>query len=860
MCSADRRRPALALLLGALLGPLGVSAAEYPPGPLSDAHASLEGLASCTACHVVRDRASPRGCLACHPEIAVRLERRAGPHGRTAQPERGCGACHPEHWGRDVHLIDWGPQGRDRYDHAATGWPLSGAHARTACAACHRRDRIEDAVVRKVLEARPRRQTLLGAPATCRGCHADRHRGQLSPACETCHGDRAWRPADRFSHAKTAYPLAGKHEKVLCHLCHFFEFAPVASCPPPYACPPPEPWAPAGERAIRYRPIPHDACERCHANTHAVRFSDPCAACHVVEGWLKISEERFVPKHAQTRYPLAGAHVKASCRSCHGPWKGEKPRFIGLPFRACSDCHADAHARQLGTPPRQDCGACHDLAAFKPVRYVLADHAKTRYPLVGAHRAVACVACHPELPEIRSRVAPEVRSELARQARPVRSSGVELVLSRRRLFERCDGCHKNPHGERNMAARIAREGCAGCHLPETFRIARFDHSKTAFPLVGKHLETDCASCHPRATEGGAQVVRYSGVPKFCGGCHDDVHAGQLGVEAPERTACDRCHETAAGWKKTRFVHQPPFTEYRLEGRHAPVKCERCHFKVAAGGREIVRYRPLPARCDACHEDEHRGAFDGFEPAGPRGGRGSESRCEGCHDLTSWASRRFAHERTSFALTGGHREVACGACHAGGHRGRRSSACGSCHADVHVGQLGARCERCHGTDDWLPTDPQLAHRRTNFPLVGRHATIPCQECHFDRRDFGYARGTVACGSCHERQYAQARTRSLDHQASGLSTDCRPCHGPYGFRPGLFLAHEACFQIQAPPHAGIACGACHARVAGLVATGACFTGNAMCTRCHGCASIAPRHATVAGYACADRKCYECHSFVR
>lgn len=233
-----------------------------------------------------------------------------------------------------------------------------------------------------------------------------------------------------------------------------------------------------------------------------------------------------------------------------------------------------------------------------------------------------------------------------------------------------------------------------------------------------------------------------------------------------------------------------------------------------------------------------------------------TKCAPCHDLQSWSSRRFAHERTAFPLRGRHADLACRSCHDGSNERRQATGCHTCHDDVHVGQFGARCDRCHDAESWRPTDPAEAHRRTNFPLLGRHALLPCQECHGDRRDRGYARPTVACIGCHQRDYAGAGARSIDHVASQLPDDCRRCHATWSFGRGILPQHEDCFQLEAPPHAGIRCADCHTRVAGLVATGACFTGNAACTRCHGCGSLAPKHSAVAGYQCRDRKCYECH----
>ena len=61
----------------------------------------------------------------------------------------------------------------------------------------------------------------------------------------------------------------------------------------------------------------------------------------------------------------------------------------------CTDCHKDPHP---GPPARVAeagrCERCHDVNGFRPARFGLEEHAKTGYPLAGAHLAVACDACH----------------------------------------------------------------------------------------------------------------------------------------------------------------------------------------------------------------------------------------------------------------------------------------------------------------------------------------------------------------------------------------------------------------------------------------------------------------------------------
>ena len=240
---------------------------------------------------------------------------------------------------------------------------------------------------------------------------------------------------------------------------------------------------------------------------------------------------------------------------------------------------------------------------------------------------------------------------------------------------------------------------------------------------------------------------------------------------------------------------------------------------------------------------------------------SATRCEVCHSATaSWTSVTFDHSRTGFPLVGRHEGVACIACHTSqDFKAPLPKACNACHRDVHEGELGTRCASCHDARSWQSRFTADAHRRTNFPLTGRHAVMPCEECHLDTRDRSFVRASVECFTCHRADYARAAFTSIDHLAAGFSTRCDECHSSATFRGARFAAHDACFQLSVGPHAGIQCLECHTtRPAGMV-TGACSSNTASCTRCHTCANMQPRHAQVSGFQCKDRKCYECHQFV-
>lgn len=235
-----------------------------------------------------------------------------------------------------------------------------------------------------------------------------------------------------------------------------------------------------------------------------------------------------------------------------------------------------------------------------------------------------------------------------------------------------------------------------------------------------------------------------------------------------------------------------------------------------------------------------------------------TRCARCHTESSWRGARFNHEKTRFSLKGAHATVSCRACHPQSYEAAPPRTCKGCHRDPHTGALGQRCTACHEETSWRTSFNADAHQRSNFPLTGRHAAIPCQECHADQRDRAFSRATVSCATCHQKDYDRAALTSIDHAAMAFSTDCKTCHSSARWALARFAAHEACFPITSGPHASIKCLSCHTTLRVAVSANACATDTAACTGCHthACARTDPRHREVSGYQCKDRRCYECH----
>lgn len=530
-------------LLVVLLGAFGTHA-QISPGPLSQPHAKLEGAANCLKCHEAGRGVSPAKCLSCHTALRARINAKKGLH---AQPNhQTCERCHNEHHGRAFKLIHWDPS---KFDHRVTGFPLEGAHAKTKCAECHKT------------------RSFLGLSQSCTSCHADPHKGQLTP-CTKCHTMTAWKPAPKFNHALARFPLTGLHTRVACAKCHA---------------------TPA------FRGVAFQRCTDCHKDPHAGRFGATCTQCHSTAGWAVQATANF--DHAKTGFPLTGAHKTASCAECHrgGKFKGTS--------RACSSCHGDVHEGRMG----KSCERCHATTTFRAVTNF--DHNRTRFPLTGQHTKTRCAQCHvngklrglsltcngchtdphkgrlgttcerchstASFTNVASFDHDKTRFPLrgAHRKAKCESCHTKGRVLRFPRFDSCGSCHRDPHKGQ------MKGDCATCHTVERFLPSTFGveaHQRTRFPLAGAHLAVPCNSCH---TKGNFRLAFAA-----CTDCHRDPHRGQT---APFGT-CTTCHRIDT-WTRITFDHAR--TGFPLEGAHARVRCAACHEKGFKG---------VPRQCAACH--------------------------------------------------------------------------------------------------------------------------------------------------------------------------------------------------------------------------------------------------------------------
>lgn len=532
--------------------------AQISPGDLASPHAELEGLINCTKCHTLGGGPDIEKCLTCHVEIKQSLAIKRGYHFfAIVQNEDQCFECHSEHNGRNFKLIFW-PDGKKNFDHTVTGYQLQGKHAEIKCEACHNPNNI----VRDPRKLNPKvnqSKTFLGLDQTCLSCHRDEHRGQLSEDCSKCHNYSSWKPPDRFSHDRARFRLTGKHQKVKCIKCH------------------PKALANNGKSKklgrvsfTKFVGLQFGNCTACHQDAHVGRFGANCKKCHDTFGWHRILSDDF--DHSLTRFPLLGKHADVSCAKCHIGGKVKKTRR----FANCTDCHKDEHFGQF--TDRADggrCESCHDVRGFIPAKYGVGEHQTSTYPLTGAHLAVPCVACH---------------------AKPQRGR-----LRGKRVFEfadkTCKGCHVDVH-KGQFAAQVQSSGCESCHQTSAWETTGFDHSKSRFPLIGKHEEVTCRKCHKVVDVGTSQErIHFRPMKMACSDCHKDIHFGQFAQGFNPKT-CDQCH-TAFGWAALIFNHDTDAL-FKLKGAHEKVECAKCHKLTTKSAVEFVLYKPMDKRCASCH--------------------------------------------------------------------------------------------------------------------------------------------------------------------------------------------------------------------------------------------------------------------
>jgi hypothetical protein len=546
---------------------------------------------------------------------------------------------------------------------------------------------------------------------------------------------------------------------------------------------------------------------------------------------------------------LIQGHAKweEDCKSCHVKFDRNAQD------RLCMDCHKEtgqdvrAKTGYHGRMKPQSCRTCHTDHKGRGAKIVELDkkqfdHTLTDFALRGAHQKTECDKCH-------------------EPAKKYSAAALD-----------CNACHKKDDVHKGSLG----PKCADCHTEVNWKEAKFDHDKTKFPLLGKHVDTKCDACH--------KDKNYKETPRTCYGCHKKDDDGNKGHKGLYGEKCDSCHNAKA-WKPSTFNHDVD-TKYALRGKHRSTKCGDCHtgnlYKVklaqdcnSCHQKDDTHKGSLGKECGSCHSErdwKEKAKFDHDKTKFPLLGKHIDTKCdachkskdykeapkdcyschkkddkhegtlgekcESCHGEKDWKTTtgRFDHDKTKFQLRNGHAgpKVKCSDCHKDARSFRKTPMdCYACHKkdDKHEGQQGRECEKCHVDKDWK-TVPRFDHGLTRFPLLGKHFKVECKDCHKSKR---YKDAKIDCISCHTKD---------DKHKTTLGTACEQCHNARSWKTWDFDHDKRTKYVLDGKHKGLACDLCHTRPAvdGKVVTP---------TQCVACHAKSDAHDGSYG-----RQCQQCH----
>jgi hypothetical protein len=791
--------------------------------PLTGAHTSV----SCNLCHANGQYSGVNtDCASCHLKD---FQAAKTPDHVAASFPQNCTLCHTTTQWRGA-----------QFDHGATKFPLTGKHSTATCTQCH---------VTNVYS---------GLSADCTSCHLNNYQGTKNPNhvaagfsqnCQACHTTTKWQGA-QFDHGSTKFPLTGSHAAVTCTQCHQNgQYAGLAT-----------------------------ECSSCHLNDYqkttspnhaAAGFPQNCSLCHNTTKWQGV-----VFNHdTQTKFALTGAHTSASCLQCHA-----NGVYAGL-SSACASCHLNdfqgaKNPNHVAAGFSQNCQACHTTTKWQGAQF---DHNSTKFPLTGSHAAASCTQCHQngKYAGLATECSSCHLNDYQKTTNPNHAAAgfpqncslchnttkwqgaafnhntqTKFPLTGKHSSTTCMQCHANnvfaglgtacatchlndyqKTANPNHTAAGFSQDCSICHTTTSWTGATFDHSKTRFPLTGKHATAACSTCHVNN--------QYATLSTACSNCHlndyqKTTNPGHAAAGFPQD--CSQCH-TTTGWTGATFDHSTR-TKFPLTGKHTAVTCSQCHVNNVFAG--------LGTACESCHLKSYQATSNPNHASA-----GFPQTCALCHTTSGWTPASFNHTtQTKFPLTGKHTSTTCIQCHSSGVYAGLNTACSSCHLNEYQKTTNPNhaaagfpqdCSLCHTTTAW--TGATFNHNNTKFPLTGKHTTTACSACHVNNQ---YAGLGTACSNCHLAAYNQ--TKNPNHVTAGFPTDCSLCHTTTQWLGATFNHSTTGFALTGK-HATTSCALCH--------VGGKFAGTP--TDCYSCHTSEYNTATNPNHIAAGfpKTCNTCHT---
>lgn len=242
-------------------------------------------------------------------------------------------------------------------------------------------------------------------------------------------------------------------------------------------------------------------------------------------------------------------------------------------------------------------------------------------------------------------------------------------------------------------------------------------------------------------------------------------------------------------------------------------CNKCH---------VVGKKVTSAKCLECHKEirELISLNKGYHSSAEV----KNKDCFSCHnehhgknfEIVRFDTTKFDHRNASYELVGKHSSLSCKACHksefikvkksqktSGTYLGLGTK-CLDCHADYHQKALSENCSSCHNFKSFKPV-LGFDHKKTKYPLFGRHQSVDCSKCHkiTDQNGKKFQKFTgipfSKCTDCHK-----------DVHDNKFGNDCKKCHNEESFKKvaGLtgFNHGKTDYPLEGK-HLSVECKSCH-----------------------------------------------------
>jgi len=332
------------------------------------------------------------------------------------------------------------------------------------------------------------------------------------------------------------------------------------------------------------------ACRTCHEELLAPRVvhasvREDCSACHrvtILESGTTMALVEAEPALCVMCHDKLSVAVEAGLATPHLP--------VTESCLICHEPHSGEHDHLLSDPPAEVCGQCHDTGDLGEVH--------------GGQLTTAtnCAACH----------------EPHGSANDAMLAGTHL----HRPFAdgSCDGCHREPFGERMRLRSRNEKLCTACHVE--LANPGVEGVVVHAALDGERGTAGCLSCHDPHMSRQPKLLVESG-PGLCGRCHASI-VEQATAETghdPAGDDCLNCHlphvsERAALLTEQKDdlcrlchdVEDSDLVASHLGANLARLDCLGCHTPHGSGHDSLLAenlHPPVEAGCEICHE----GAYD-----------------------------------------------------------------------------------------------------------------------------------------------------------------------------------------------------------------------------------------------------------